>query len=356
MTTVPVKAGEITPAWLHTLLGPEGWPRVEAVRTDRLPGANPKVTQVYRAHLSFSAGAAAPAQTVIVKVPAEDPGHRSRHAAGHVYEREIGVYRLLKAEQGASMARLYAAECDHRTGMGAMVIEDLGASAPSDGLVPPGSAGPVVEYLARLHAGFWESPGLAATVWLRGTKNLDLWGDPPDLYSPGWRRLSKRRDIGDRLRRVGDALVTRLPVVLAELERRPRTLVHADLHPGNLMWRPGSSVPVGIDWQGAAFAGCTSDIAKLFLHLRPGELVEQEERLLRRYHGLIEQAGVAGYPFGRFERDYRLAQAAIFANYAIISPPAKAAEDLAIGASMGRSLRAVSAAIGAVFPDAFDWP
>ena len=162
--------------------------------------------------------------------------------------------------------------------------------------------------------------------------------------------------MGDRLRRIGDTLLTRLPAVLAELERRPRTLVHADLHPGNLMWRHGSGVPVVIDWQGAAFAGGTSDVAKLLLHMRPDELAGQEGRLLRRYHGLIGKAGVSGYPFGRFERDYRLAQAAIFANYAIISPPARTTDDLAIEASMGRSLRAVSAAIGAVFPDNFDWP
>lgn len=356
MTTVPVKACEITPAWLNSLLEPVGWPRVEAVRTDRLPGANPRVTQVYRAHLSFPARATAPARTVIVKIPAEDLGHRTRHAAGHVYQRETGVYRLLEADQGTSLARLHASAYDAQTGMAAMVIEDLGVSAPSDGLVPVGAAKRVVEYLARLHAACWESPGLASTVWLRGIENLDLWGDPPTLYAPGWKRVSERRDMNGALRRIGDTLVARLPAVLAELEHRPRTLVHADLHPGNLMWRPGPGVPVVIDWQGAAFAGGTSDIAKLLLHMPPDELAGREQGLLRQYHSLLAGQGVAGYPFGRFERDYRLAQAAIFANYAIISPPARAADDLAIKASIGRSLRSVSAAIVAVFPDDFDWP
>lgn len=338
------------------MLDPDFWPRVEAVRAIRLPGANPKVTQVYRAHLSFHSGADVPARTVIVKIPAEDPDHRGRHAAGRVYEREIAVYKLLRTAHGSSLAWLYAAAYDESSGMGAMVIEDLGAADPSGGLVPPGSAGEVVNYLALLHAAFWESSELAAAGWLRGTKHLDLWGDPPGLYPPGWRRVSKRRDVGDRLHRIGDALVTRLPAVLAELERRPRTLVHADLHPGNLMWRHEPHLPVVIDWQGAAFAGCTSDVAKLFLHMRPEELALHEERLMERYHGLIEQAGIASYPYGRFERDYRLAQAAIFANYAIISPPMGAHVDLAIEASMARSLRAVSAAMDAVFPVDFDWP
>lgn len=200
-----------------------------AARAIRLPGANPKVTQVYRAHLSFHSGADVPARTVIVKIPAEDPDHRGRHAAGRVYEREIAVYKLLRTAHGSSLAWLYAAAYDESSGMGAMVIEDLGAADPSGGLVPPGSAGEVVNYLALLHAAFWESSELAAAGWLRGTKHLDLWGDPPGLYPPGWRRVSKRRDVGDRLHRIGDALVTRLPAVLAELERRPRTLVHADL-------------------------------------------------------------------------------------------------------------------------------
>lgn len=38
--TVPVNAGEITPAWPKALSWPQGWPRVEAVRTNRLPGVN----------------------------------------------------------------------------------------------------------------------------------------------------------------------------------------------------------------------------------------------------------------------------------------------------------------------------
>jgi len=356
VTDIPVAADQITSAWLDSLLAPGGWPRIRAVRLTRLPGANPKITQVFRARLSFARSGPAPATSVVVKIPAQDPAHRKHEAAERVYERESEVYRLFADRQGALFARVHADAYDADTGLGAIVLEDLGPAPPANGVAPTAALIPAVESLASIHAAFWQSPRAAAAPWLRSDKIVDLWGEPHGMYAAGCERFAKGRDVSPRLRRISEAIGKRLGAIIAELDRRPPTLIHGDLHPGNLISRGGLDRPVIIDWQCAASAGCTSDLAKLLLHAPPDALVRDEARLLRRYQELTCTAGVTGYPFERFERDYRLAQAATFANYAGSAFMHTGPDVDGFDISMGQSLRSVSAAIEVVFPTDFNWP
>ena len=54
--------------------------------------------------------------------------------------------------------------------------------------------------------------------------------------------------------------------------------------------------------------------------------------------------------------DYRLAQAATFANYATIAPPIEIAGESLAAARSPNSFAAVASAIAAVFPESFSWP
>jgi hypothetical protein len=351
MVFVPVSESEVTPAWLAECLGP-AWPGYESgdLRLERLAGANPKITQIFRAHL---AGRASPSvRRVVVKIPAADAAHRRHEAAHRVYEREIEAYRVLQHRQGTSLARVLGSVFDAESKLGAMVFEDLGPPPPpgtgfSDGVLPR-----LLDVVAGMHAQFWESSGIGQAPWPRGVKNLDLWGDTPDAYASRWRTLARRVELPARLCRTGDALAVRLPAVLEELERRPRTLVHSDLHPGNVMRRGETGEPVVIDWQGTAFAGASSDVAKVMLHAPPAFLKRMERELLAGYHARLEGAGVKSYPFEALMRDYRLAQAAVLANYVMIAPAATSAFEVSLGASG----EMVMAAIEAVFPEEFEWP
>jgi hypothetical protein len=200
-----------------------------------------------------------------------------------------------------------------RLGWGAtLVLEDVTesgavAGAPGDAWTAQ-QAGLAVDELARLHALLWEHPDLDRVYhWLGGrVRRLeDALGAA--LAVP----LMKRG-----LLRAGDAIPGTLhaPALRFARQRRrwmclladgPRTLVHHDVHPGNLFWRAGR--PGLLDWHLVRVGEGVGDVAYFLANaLLPEVRREHEKGLLARYRAGLLAAGVAAPALDVLDQRYRV--------------------------------------------------
>src|SRR5207253_5419777 len=111
------------------------------------------------------------------------------------------------------------------------------------------------------------------------------------------------RAVGERLLGGGAAWVE------AEIERRPRTVVHSDLRADNLLFgTPGSDDAVLIvDWQIAIRSMGAFDVARLMGGSElPGERRGHQFEVLRAWHQALRESGVDDYAYDDAVRDFRL--------------------------------------------------
>jgi aminoglycoside phosphotransferase (APT) family kinase protein len=194
------------------------------------------------------------------------------------------------------------------------LLEDLAAThvTATTWPVPPTSdqCRKIVESLARVHAKWWDDPGLGISV---GT-----WADADTLDR-------SRRTLSDHLARFNDRFGDRIPPERREfydrwLDAAPRlrqrylshrnvTIVHGDAHVWNCQLpRDGEGGGVRFfDWDSWHIDVGTSDLAYMMaMHWYPERRRQFERPLLDHYHETLLAHGVGGYDRGALEDDYRL--------------------------------------------------
>jgi hypothetical protein len=168
-------------------------------------------------------------------------------------------------------------------------------------------AASVVDQLAALHARFWNQASLEHEYrWLGGPvrrledrmgsalavplmhRGLRRAGDyiPAPLHAPAMHYARRRTD------------------AMRFLAQGPRTLVHHDLHPGNLFWH--RSQPGFFDWQLVRIGEGIGDVAYfLATALTPETRRIHEASLLARYQQVLEDNGVAALDSTKLFQRYR---------------------------------------------------
>ena len=309
------------------------------------------MSQVFRLRISGTDGCPA---TAIVKVPAKNQVDRYRESANGSYVREVEVYRLLRDMQGGFQPKILAAICDTNTKTTALLIEDLGA-LPRPGEFSVENLRVTMSNLARVHSRFWGNDRLGANWWMRNEPHADIFEEDTDQFAPNWEMLASSSVLHpcnqSTVNRVGEYLSEHLLDVLRELDNRPRTLTHGDLHTANMMLRRTDSAvePVLIDWQDAVYSGASSDVAKfLSTTLAPNDAETHFDDFIAAYHTALPSEIRATYPFATFRRDVMLALLGTFANY-VIGATTRVPDDIGPG-SLNESLRSVSSVINVVRP------
>jgi hypothetical protein len=174
----------------------------------------------------------------------------------------------------------------------------------------------VLAAVARMHAGFWGSPELKSRGWLAN----------PDV-NPRIRHrmyLDSRASFLERnAQRLGDVGLEALAwldqhgAVLGRRMHRetPHTLIHCDLRLDNIFFDDESAddpIVLG-DWQMVGHGSAAYDVAYLLSGaLDPSISADEEMALLHTYHEALCAAGVGGYPFDRFVRDYQRGLLAVY--------------------------------------------
>jgi hypothetical protein len=219
-----------------------------AVRIDALEGAPLEASSTYpidRLRVTLDSGQQLPVIFKRLRAGAGLKGNR----------REVLIYRRLLAGRRFGAPALYASAYDEAQERYWLFLEDLGEDSLQRGDEEDWMA--AVRLLAQMHGTYWGREGE-----LRG---LDCLGEHgPGYYqevvrTAGW-YLRLARD-QQALARWND-LMFRYPELVAYLVRQPRTFVHGDIFPANLLLQPGSLIRL-IDWESAAVGLAAWDLARL---------------------------------------------------------------------------------------------
>lgn len=284
---VPHAVAEITPEWLSAALGVG---TVAAVRSEPLEAG--MMADTCRLLIEWDGPAAGPARA-IVKVAATDP--RSRAAAVHhrSFEIEAAFYRELAPDLPVRVPACLWAGADEEGG-NAILLEDLWPARTGDQVagLDAAEAALATAELARLHAPRWGDPELARLGWLNRYDEA-----AGEAYAE-----TAARSLDPFLERYGEALgpeatalterfVARVRDYDPRGQRGPRTVVHADYRPDNLLFTPAGAWV--IDWQSVRLANGLVDLAYLLGGgLEPAARRECERDLVGDYRRRLRATGV----------------------------------------------------------------
>ena len=314
-------------------------------------GGNPEKSQVFRVEI---AGGSDTLFRAIVKVPSELPTDRDEEAASGVYARELEVYNLLRDMQGGFQPRIFAALYDPDSRTTVLLMEDLGESPKHEEFTLETIRRTLID-LAEVHSRYWGDKSLGANWWMREGYRADIFDEDIELFAPNWEKLARSTVLHPwdtaTVNGVADYLADNIVDVLNELDDRPRTLTHGDLHTANMMLRRTEDrpTPVLIDWQDAVYSGASSDVAKFLSTTMSPEVVRHHfDGLVTDYYSALWDHIRSDYSFAAFRRDIMLALLGTFANY-VISATTSCPSDVD-AKSLNSSLRRVSSVIDVVRP------
>lgn len=188
-----------------------------------------------------------------------------------------------------------------------LLLEDLGSVS----LDLPDDAVMAAEALASFHAAHWTR----VTPWagwlpteIDGTRGSFLL----DTFSTrGAAAVRQAPWVPAELKKQVPALATRYEELLHRLASSPRTVVHGDLHAGNVLRLADGGVGA-VDWEAATAGRGATDLAYLLMSAgSPDARRRVEDDVLVHYAKGLADAGVA-YDINSVVEDYRLAIAAYF--------------------------------------------
>jgi aminoglycoside phosphotransferase (APT) family kinase protein len=288
----------LDPARLNALLQPR-FPgvHVESVRVlDATDGSASRV----RVAVTYRPGAdAGLPPTIFVKRNLERFNFPSE-----MYSTEVRIYRDVLPELDVERPAVYAIEAADDDTTFTLLMEDLG-SRPGGrlGIVTEpntvGDVAAVLDTIATVHAAWWGGERLDREApWLTSPHR-----NPPMLF---WREIGPRlaarhmqhghrAPLVDRSVWTDGALWTGYERLLDAMDTTPPTLLHGDVHAGNVFYVHGDAGTTGglIDWQ-LSLRGCWAlDVAYLLTTaLDPDQRVAAERDLIDHYRDRLAGAGV----------------------------------------------------------------
>jgi hypothetical protein len=235
-------------------------------------------------------------------------------ASRDMVREEVRFYQAYGKDARLPLVACYDACHEPATGASHLLLRDLSATHgnPPKPLPPTfRRAEAMIDALLRTHVRWWMDPDLGRGVGERWTaKSVDdavrfteqhysrfrnLVGD---LWSP------KRWAVYEDVRRAWPRLLERL------VDQPHLTLIHGDAHVWNCLLPndPSRHPAYLVDWSTCRVRPPTNDLAYMMALMWFSDVRERWEReLLARYHRGLLGAGIDGYTWDAFLRDYRFA-------------------------------------------------
>ena len=300
---------DVTPEWLTRALGHAGILDAGARVTslERTPIGTGQMADTTRFSLTYDQQGAGP-PSVVGKFASADEQSRGTGLALRAYEIEVRFYREVAASVATRLPAVYLAEVEPETGWFTLLLEDIVGAEQGDQIEAcgPEVAAAVLDEMAGLHAPCWERPDLAKLEWLnRSAPESDaMLVALVSALLPGF--LERYADrLAPEHQEVCRLFAERLPAWLETRSDR-RTATHGDFRLDNLLFQPGDSRPVVVDWQTAAWAPASIDVAYFI-----GGCLSLEDRraheadLLAHYHSALCRRGVRDYSLEQLRHDTR---------------------------------------------------
>jgi thiamine kinase-like enzyme len=314
MREVITDARQVTPEWLTSVLRRNG--RVGDGKVVRVSCRDEKKT--------FTSTAAHLEVTYSTPIPLAAPTRlflkMSRSAAGpgefseeHL-KREIEFYDAVASSMpDPPSIACYDAVYSYETKACHLLLDDItDTHFQPDHPLPPSESEckGAIDCLAGFHAFWWDHPRLRKDFGSAPTE-----AERKEDWLDAQRRTREFLDyLGDRIspdrRQVYDDVLKALPKLSErQMQARNLTLVHGDAHMWNFVFPrdPPSDRIRMVDWQFWHPTIGPMDLA--FMIARewyPERRRRLEEKLLKRYHGILVRQGVKGYDWHDCRHDYRL--------------------------------------------------
>ena len=323
--TVPRSLHDITPDWLTTALGSvcaTAGATVACYSAEAIAEGTGFVNRIFRLRLAYDVANPALPNTIIVKLPPLDPTLREvADRLGH-HRREIGFYQELATNPHLPAPRHYYARHDPIARDTALLLEDMGHARQGDSVrgCSFDEARQAMVQLARFQASWWDRTAQGLPDWMPSKDSeIALY---QDLYPGAWESLKEKagRGLPHGLRKLGDRLRPEIPGIKSELATSPRTVLHGDFRLDNCFFAPEASAVrlVVFDWEFCVQGRGACDAATFISEAFPVEQRRKvESALLRAYHSVLVDNGVADYSFEQCWHDYRLAMLEIFVFWII---------------------------------------
>ena len=235
-------------------------------------------------------------------------------------KREVFFYNTIANQMDAiPVIPCYDAKFNEKTGRSHILLKDISKTHfQTEYPVPPTyiNCERHIEGLANLHSLWWDDKRLEGLK--RGDpKNINYEQNVKDqekivqnfLDFIGDRISKKKREI---LKSTNEFAARKLNELIKEgfniKKGKNLTLCHGDAHAWNAFY-PKDSINGKFylyDWQLVGVFNATLDLAYFMgLHWSPQRRKRLENVLLRKYHKLLEESGIANYPWEECYNDYR---------------------------------------------------
>jgi len=233
---------------------------------------------------------------------------------GEMYSTEVRIYRDVLDGVAIEKPHVYAIETGDDDLHFTILMEDLSTRPGARlGIVTaPTTVDEVaglLDTLATLHAQYWASPKLDSTLtWLQAppvNTSMAFWRQHGPRLSRRHMEKGHRAALVDRAVWTDDRLWNGFDRFLEDLDHGPHTLLHGDVHAGNVYYVDGVRGGL-IDWQ-LALRGCWGiDVTyKLTTALDPQQQAAHEADLLRHYLDRLAALGVSPPSFDEAWLTYR---------------------------------------------------
>lgn len=316
MTTIafPSTIDALTPEWLTTALRAGGHldgAAVAAVSAEPVGQGVGLLCHLARLTLDYDGDAPDAPRSLVAKVPTSEAQTRQMVALFRFYEREVSFYRDLGPRVEMNTPRCYYGAYEAAGDEFVLLLEDLAAKRLGDQLAACSldDANVIVTELAKLHAGWWQSPRLAELEWMPAA------GDPVNkaglaLYPMAWPLFMEKlgHSLPASILATGEKLGAGANDILDRFSSGPTTICHGDARMDNFFFptRPEDPPLTTIDWQISIRAAGTYDIGYFITQSMDTEVRRAHEMdILKMYHALLTAGGVRDYSFDQMLEDYR---------------------------------------------------
>jgi Ecdysteroid kinase-like family len=325
MTSYIPVSDPITPEWLSAVLRQSGvLSQGEVITVERVTtSAFNSQTSRLLLYYSDDASAGVPTRLVLKRNVQEAWGVE----AG---AEEVKFYTLVASLPAHPSITIpcYAAAYDEESGNSYVLLQDMTKThvppltrdqqiSIVEGVPPAVYIEPVVDTLAQLHAFWWEHPLLETEVfdvgyWSRDTERFEQY---LQRRTTSWKSFTTHE--GDwfpsELRELYEQVLGHLQHYLEPRFRTKTklTLNHGDAYFANFLCprEPTTGTTYLLDWQSPSFDIGGSDLANLCAAFWTSEQrheEQREEKILHRYHTVLQARGVSSYCWDDLVTDYKI--------------------------------------------------
>jgi aminoglycoside phosphotransferase (APT) family kinase protein len=217
-----------------------------------------------------------------------------------MYSTEVRIYRDVLPSLDLESPAVYAIEAAADDVRFTILMEDL-AQRPGARLgivtdpATPEEVDSVLATVAKLHAAWWGADRVGALPWLTApTANppMRFWAEIGPRLVRRHLRSGHRTGVVDPRRWPEDELWTAFDRMVAADSTGPPTLLHGDVHAGNVYYVEGGEGGL-LDWQLSLRGSWALDVTYLLITaLTPADRRAHERELLGRYLARLAASGI----------------------------------------------------------------